>query len=433
MAEFEKLYYDEHRPFQKKHWEALCRYQEQQYKNGEKGIEYFRILNKGVQFTNYVGVIQAGNLTIEILPKTDKSLVTATNESFEQLDKKTAAEKQKWHSVLLQMLKECRLLQVNHVNYAHLHLKSNSILEIYLELFLTHAEKLLHEGLIKKYKRREGNQLALKGQLLFSKNLSYNLVHQERFYVRFIEYNRDNIFNRLLYKTLCLIPHLSSNPRLNDKVNRLLLDFPELPDCRVSAETFSGLVFDRKSERYKEALLISKMLLLNYRPDITGGAENVIAILFDMNALWEEFVYRRLKKSAGPGTEVYRQQKKDFWWNSQSNYSKKIRPDIIISKNSNTVVVDTKWKIITDNNPADADLKQMFVYNLFWDADRSILLYPGSLNASDGSFYHFNLSRQQKGEAGEVFFKHCSINFINVLQEGKLTDNSPFIEFLAKI
>src|SRR5206468_400901 len=90
--------------------------------------------------------------------------------------------------------------------------------------------------------------------------------------------------------------------------------FPEVSSGNVNAETFIRLQFDRKTERYKEALLISKMLLLNYRPDITGGTENVIAILFDMNKLWEEWVYRRLKKEEQAfEIEVKGQQIKDFW------------------------------------------------------------------------------------------------------------------------
>ena len=54
------MYYDDAMPFKHKHWEALCRYQEQQNKTETTRKEYYRILNKGIQFTNYVGVIQAG-------------------------------------------------------------------------------------------------------------------------------------------------------------------------------------------------------------------------------------------------------------------------------------------------------------------------------------------------------------------------------------
>lgn len=409
VAEFEKLYYDDSRPFKRKHWDALCHYQEQQHKKGEGGIEYYHILNKGVQFTNYVGVIQAGNLTIEVLPKTDRNKTTASNISLTELDIKEDKERQSWHNVLLQMLKECRRLQVNHIDYANLNLKSNSILEIYLELFLSHTEKLLHEGLVKKYRKVEGNMLAMKGQLLFASNISKNLIHKERFYMRYMEYNRINIFNQLLYKTLCLIPSFSSNPFLSDKTNRLLLDFPEMPDCKVTTSTFCNLVFERKTERYKDAIQISKMLLLNYRPDITGGSEDVVAILFDMNKLWEEFVYRRLKKEeAEYSIKVDRQQSENFWNSNVLYRPKTIRPDIIIQKDNQTFIIDTKWKIVADLIPADADLKQMFTYNLFWDCQKSILLYPAQKDQSnEGDYYSF----QNKGS----YNTKCAVETVCIL------------------
>ena len=49
--------------FQKDHWEALGWY------NDIRQRDYFTLLPKGVKFRHYVGVIQVGNLTIEILPK----------------------------------------------------------------------------------------------------------------------------------------------------------------------------------------------------------------------------------------------------------------------------------------------------------------------------------------------------------------------------
>lgn len=394
VSEFEKLYYDDARPFKQKHWEALCRYLENVNKKEKKRIEYFRILNKGIQFTNFVGVIQAGNLTIEVLPKIDKGSATAANESIDELEKKdqqAAKEKSQWQKVLLDMLKECRLLRVNHVDYANLNLRSNSILDIYLELFLAETEKLLHGGLLKKYRKNEGNQTALKGQLQFSKQIAYNTTHQERFYVRYTEYNRNNIYNQILFKTLCLIPRISNRSYLLDKVGRLQLDFPEVSTSNVNAETFNRLQFNRKTERYKEALLISKMLLFNYRPDITGGAENVIAILFDMNKLWEEFVYRRLKKEEGNGISIYRQQSEDFWMSDVLIKPKTIRPDIIIQSADETIVVDTKWKMLEDLVPSDEDLKQMFVYNLFWTSKKSILLYPAAnTEGIRGEYIDFN-------------------------------------------
>lgn len=411
VSEYEKLYYDDSKPFKLKHWEALCKYLEIINKKEERRVEYFRIVNKGVQFTNYVGVIQAGNLTIEVLPKMDNESSTAANANIDNLEKDTAAEKHKWHNVLLQMLKECRFLRVNHVDYASLNLRSNSILDVYLELFLAETESLMHEGLLKKYRKNEGNQKALKGQLQFRKQIAYNSTHQEQFYVRYTEYNRNNIYNQLLFMTLLIIPMISNNSYLLDKVARLKIDFPDVSSCNINSETFNSLQFDRKTERYKEALLISKMLLLKYRPDITGGTENVIAILFDMNKLWEEWVFRRLKKEeVNSDISVQRQQSADFWNSDLLASPKKMRPDIIITTFKEKIIIDTKWKIVDDLIPSDADLKQMFVYNLFWESYRSILLYP----AVDNQFNHGDyVDYRDKTKQ----FTQCTVQTVNVLDE----------------
>ena len=252
------------------------------------------------------------------MPKTDRLHTTSANLSTEELkqeDVEDFANKQNWRDVLLQMLKECKLLKINTVDYASLNLKSNSILDIYIEFFLSQVERLMHEGLIKKYRINEGNRPSLKGQLKFSKHISKNIVHQERFYVQYREYDHLNVYNQLLYKTLNILPAINKSRFIADKANRLLLNFPEMPDMSVSASTFDKLFYDRKSERYREVMVICKMLLLNFRPNIARGAENVIAILFDMNKLWEEFVYRRLVKVSSNGIKVERQQQKDFWWN----------------------------------------------------------------------------------------------------------------------
>lgn len=404
VFEHQKLYYSTEGPFQEIHWKALARYAEQ------VNEEYYVLLGKGVKFKNYVGVIQAGNLTIEILPKADISEQVALNKVSDLRDK----DKNVWHNVLIDMLRECRLLQAEHSNKAFLKFKSYSLLDIYLELFLAEAEQLFHEGLIKKYQKEESNQLALKGQLLFGKNVRHNLVHKERFYVRHTVYNHQNIFNQLIYKTLLLIPNISNSHFVIDKVNRLLFSFPELADIKVNENTFSRISFDRKTERYKDALMISKMILLNYHPDISGGSENVVAILFDMNKLWEEFVYRRLKKEElNYYVNVLPQQSKPFWTPSHMTYSKKVRPDILINYKFNEVehniILDTKWKNVQNLTPSDDDLKQMFIYNLLWKCTKSILLYPSTNPASGAGNYLYKRTYVE----GNI----CALETISVLNE----------------
>ena len=100
----------------------------------------------------------------------------------------------------------------------------------------------------------------------------------------------------------------------------------------------------------------------------------MLALLFDMNSLWEEYILVQLKKACnGTLYSVLGQQSQAFWG------SMNLRPDIIIKKGGDTqVIIDTKWKQIEGNKPSTNDLRQMYVYNDHWESKFSILLYPGA-------------------------------------------------------
>ena len=102
--------------------------------------------------------------------------------------------------------------------------------------------------------------------------------------------------------------------------------------------------------------------------------KNVLAIMFDMNMLYENYVYRKLKTlqhdSDNPIIKVKEQNRTAFW------ETRGLRADIVVETKYKRLVIDTKWKVLKDSKPSDGDLKQMFVYNLHYDTDLSILLYP---------------------------------------------------------
>jgi 5-methylcytosine-specific restriction enzyme subunit McrC len=352
--EYSKLLIDQE-GFKRQHWDALAIY------NEKHSGRFFDLLHNGVKFKQYVGVIQVGNLTIEILPKIDRK----------------GADKADWQGVLLDMLKECRWMQVFAHEKASLRLKHNSILDAYLEIFLDACERLLHEGLVKKYRKNAKNLKVWKGKMNFTQNIRQNLVHEERFFTEHSVYDRDNIFNQILLKALKIIPNFTVSPVIRDKLSRLLLDFPELKDINVEASTFQNLVFDRKTERYKEPIEIAAMLLLNYRPDIRGGRNHVLAILFDMNQLWEEYFYRRLRVALPPNWSIQRQPRKVFWELKEAGQKKIIKPDIVLTNPEKAnIIIDTKWKTPEGFVPSDNDLKQVFVYNKYWSSKYGILIYP---------------------------------------------------------
>ena len=69
------------------------------------------------------------------------------------------------------------------------------------------------------------------------------------------------------------------------------------------------------------------------------------------------------------------------------------------------IVIDTKWKVLRDDKPSDADLKQMFVYNLHYNADLSILLYPKTT---------LNSAQKRPFRKEEFKMLNCQVAFIDL-------------------
>ena len=381
-----------------------------QYNDSNKNI-YFEAIRHGVKFKNYVGVIQIGSTTIEILPKADK-LKTTNNE-----------EKEIWHNVLLKMLAHCKKIKVNAVSEASLRKRHHSLLDLYFELFINEVNLLLQQGLIKKYNQKSDNVLALKGQLNFSKNIQQNVIRQERFYTKHQVYDYNHLANQILYKALKVLKKISNNTFLIDSINRLLLNFPEIKEIEIKKSHFDLLTSNRKTIPYSEAIKIAKMIILNYSPDIKGGDENMLALLFDMNKLWEEYIFRMLLKVNDKSIKVNFQNRDKFW------NEKVIKPDIVITKtyliNDETMeeqfIIDTKWKVKEYAEPDDDDLKQMYVYNMYWQSEKSMLLYPTSkeLITDFGKFH--------KGRDNDNF---CKLGFVKVMDVKVLNQNIG-VEILA--
>lgn len=384
VFEYQKLKYDEHQDFKKHHFDSMVLFNE---KNQNK---YFTIVHKGVLFTSYVGVIQIGSLTIEILPKVDKD-----NSNSEET-------KKRWQSVLLNMLQVCKHIQVDTISETNLNKKHNAILEVYFEMYLNELESLVKKGLIKKYRKIQSNQNALKGKLVFSQNIQKNLIHKERFYCEHQLYDRHHLIHQILFRGLLILKDFVNN-NLKDKLNRILFEFQDYKHIIITKNNFDKLVNDRKTTPYLRAIDIAKMIILNYSPNLNSGNDNMLTLLFDMNKLWEEYIYRILQKYKPNGYQVSFQNSDKFWEH------KTIRPDIVITNEENkNFVIDTKWKIINANNPSDDDLKQMFTYNLHWNAEKTLLLYP-KIDQEDSKFgtFYFNNNK-------------CKLGFINILDSNNL-------------
>jgi len=366
-------------------FEELSRY------HGEKGTPYFSLCYNGVRFNQHVGVIQVGKSVIEVLPKADKSLFNDDLVS-------------KWRDILIDMLKAVGAFEVKSTSSSNLRIRPNSVLDLYFELFVGEVEYLLRLGLVKQYRSETSNCTALKGSLQFSQHISRNLVHKEHFFVKHTIYDVQHRFNQVIYKTLKLIQQINTSSRLKSRIGALLLFFPEMNDLRVSEQFFQQVSYNHKTAVYKTSMEIARLILLQYHPDLSSGRNHVLALMFDMNLLWERFVLVSLRKH--PHFKVEGQRSKLFW-KPENGYRTTIRPDIILSYENKKLVLDTKWKNLCNFKPNPEDLRQMYVYHDYFKADKVALVYPAGNNHIEKGQYYTTESQKLSG-------KHCAVLTLSI-------------------
>lgn len=361
-----------------------------------KHVKYYTLVHRGIKFNEYAGVLQVGSLIIEVLPKSDRF-----------------NDKGVWHNILISMLKTVGTLDIHASNDSSLNLKSNSILELYFELFINETERLLHKGLVKKYRKTENNLTSLKGKLNFATNIQKNIVHKERFYVSYYIYDKEHKLNSILYKTLKLLALINKNAVLSSRIGALFLVFPEMPEIKVNEKTFSDIIYNRKTEAYRSAIQIAKLLLLNFHPDIKRGKNDVLALMFDMNLLWEKFVLKSLNKYKQNEYTLRSQVPKNFWKPVKGKISS-MKPDIIVRKNDGTyLILDTKWKNLGRNNVKPEDLRQMYAYSKYHANAKTALVYPGeNSDLMKGNYF--------KEDSDGISENECSLLPIEVCRDVRI-------------
>lgn len=364
--------------FEQRHFVALSKL------NALHNYQYFDLKHNGVVFKQFVGVIQVNGLTIEILPKVDQ---------YEVVNEET---KSKWQSVLIEMLRVTRKLKIQKVGQAQLSKQSIHLLDLYFEWFLNEMQVLIHQGLIKQYYKQTENVKALKGKLEFAGHIQKNLVHKERFYTTHQVYEKDHLIHQILGQALEIVAALSKGTYPYSKCKTVQLDFPEVEAIKANENTFTKIPKSRKTAPYETALSIARVIILNYAPNVSSGSEKMLALLFDMNKLWEEYVLIRLKQAVveKEGYSVSGQNATPFWKDIT------VRPDILLVKGSERFIIDTKWKNIDYSKPSTDDLRQMYVYNEYWSSRKSLLLYPSNYSDFKGFVEFVKLSEHDHHQCG---------------------------------
>jgi 5-methylcytosine-specific restriction enzyme subunit McrC len=356
---------------------------------------YYDLIHQGVKFKQHVGVLKVGDLVIEILPKGDRAAHKALSPQ----------DKLPWRTLLVHLLSRIGYMKTDLGPRSSVLLQHGSLIDLYVMHFLQATGDLCRQGLVKTYIPRVKTREALKGQIQFSRQMAREVRGIVGFDTRAAEYERGHMLNRLLLTALQVVKQSRLSHVTQDLLPEVLGYFEGVTPLENSSQILAALQFDRRTERYRTAIDLARPILLSAFPGVRSGVDDTFSMFFDMNQVWERYIFCELRRHAAQlGVRVDRQVSASFW------ASKTVRPDIVVYlEGGRQVVIDTKWKELQRPEPSSEDLNQMFIYNHQIQALHSILLYP-DIHGLQGKGAPF--------KAPQGLAQHsCSVDFARVWRE----------------
>lgn len=332
----------------------------------EKTAQYLKITTKNgfgkvLQAQNYVGVIQTKDgTTIEILPKI----------------KNATTEKSK--DILIKMLKTLKNSPFKNLSVANLKSSKIPLFEIFISMFLEELTVLVRNGIKSDYISKEENLKFLKGKLKISEQIKYNTIHKERFFVQYEEFISNRVENRLIKTTLQFLYNKSKLNKNQQRIREFLFVFDEIEISHNIKTDFSKIKLNRQMKDYEQVLLWCKTFLFENSFSPYKGNDIAFALLFDMNLLFESFVYSYLKKSSN--FQDIKSQDRTHHLAYENGIGRfRLKPDIVI--NGGKIIADTKWKILSEdkayNGVLQDDMYQLYAYGTKYDnCEKIYLIYP---------------------------------------------------------
>jgi 5-methylcytosine-specific restriction enzyme subunit McrC len=344
-------------------------------------IDFFTLttrrgVGKVISARNYVGIVQMKNGTqIQVIPKIDAGADIDTKKIF------------------IRMLRSMKDFPSKVFSETGLKIDRMNLYEVFINMYIQEVRNLVKKGIKSSYQQVEENAYFYKGKQVVTEHLKKNIVHKERFYVRYDEFGVNRAENKLIKSTLLKLIRISNSLENIKEISQLLNSFETVEASKNYERDFSQVVIDRSSKDYENLMRWSKVFLMDRSFTTFSGNVSSRALLFPMEKVFEAYVGRNIKKLlAGTEWNVKLQDTRYYLFERQFE----LRPDIVIENEagSRRIILDTKWKSLNNNSGrnygiSQVDMYQMYAYAKKYQTNEIWLLYPLNYEMSQASDIQF--------------------------------------------
>jgi len=335
-----------------------------------------------LKFSRFCGVMQVGALTVEILPK------VADDEGYDR-------------AVLLRMVALAADLPLSSLPTEQLATQPHTLLPTLVRWYCLELSRQLQQGMLKAYVLQADDLPSIRGRWHPAQDALRQPGRPDRMHCEFDELSADNRFNQTLKAALRRAERwVRSHPTLRHTVQTLLAHLDEVQDRVVTVAELDALPLNRLTARYERALAMARWFLAHEAPDLRHGAAKGVALLFDMNALFQRTLAAALRRALPEGLRLLEEKPRRYLAQDHQGQARfQLRPDICLLRGTEVVaIVDAKWKRLhADQSHAtwgvqQADVYQLHAYASTYQCATLALCYPRQhWHASAGTLPSFQL------------------------------------------
>lgn len=320
----------------------------------------------------FVGLIRAGDLQLEILPKIDGLLEPAYIRRN-----------------LLTMLAKTQDLDVKESEAAAFAETSEPFACALARLYCRRLLEAVRRGLRQDYVLHHEALPRVRGKISWPSQLRLQATARLEFSCLFDERSEDTPVNRTFKAALLAAGPFLDESRSSSLVSELRHSMAAVSAACPSPEQLRRLRTDRMNRHLESLLSLARLILGSRNPDFGRASRptrTTFALIWDMNVLFEEYVGRVAAEVLGArGCDV------DLQENASSYLAREVlhrqgnafllRPDILVRRGRRPIAVaDTKWKQLAASEGnlgvSGPDVYQVLAYARRQALDLAVLVYP---------------------------------------------------------
>ena len=258
----------------------------------------------------------------------------------------------------------------------------NMFFDVLAKYFLDSLTAALKKSKICLYEDCVEKVSSIKGRVLVQRQLS-EPVMDAKTWCKFRRFTINNEYNQLLFWACKYLAGLSANFDIKRKLINVSREFPETTDL-LSIHVVKQMRTPRQFVEFEECISMAQNLYLSNesKKQKVENGKKICGYAINMERSFENIVcyYSRIA-SASFGLRHRSQASLRLATSSITDaYNYEVRPDDLISKGSNYLIVDAKYKALSiedaKKKPSREDMYQMLCSCMAYDCNEAVLIYP---------------------------------------------------------